>query len=75
VTLELVQKIGHNKESSIVGHFGTKVYDMRQLLCKDGDLLCRISYVNLSPEEGNNQFVKHYDFSKLNNSSVQNTSQ
>jgi hypothetical protein len=65
VILELVQKIEYNKESSIVGHFGTKVYDMRQSLCKEGDQLCRISYVNLSPEEGKNQFVKHYGFSKL----------
>lgn len=63
--LELVQKIGYNKESSIVGHFGTKVYDMRQSLCKEGDQLCRIFCVNLSLEEGNNQFVKHNGFSKL----------
>lgn len=57
--LELVHKTGYNKESSVVGHFGTKIYDMRQSLCREGDQLCRISYVNLLPEEGNNQFVKH----------------
>ena len=43
--LELVQKIGYNKESSVVGHFGTKVYGMRQLLCREVDELCRISYI------------------------------
>jgi len=65
VILELVQKTGYNKESSVVGHFGTNVYDMRQSLCREGDQLCRISNVNLSPEEGSNQFVKHYGFSTL----------
>jgi len=65
VILELVQKTGYNKESSIVGHFGRKVYVMRQSLCREGDQVCRISYVNRSHEEGNGQFVKHYGFSKL----------
>ena len=60
--LGLVRKTGYNKEFRVVGPFGTKVYDMRQSLCREADQSCRISFVNLSPEEGNNQFVKHYGF-------------
>jgi len=57
--------VGHFGTNVYVGHFGTNVYDMRQSLCREGDQLCRISYVNLSPEEGNNPFVKHCRFSAL----------